>query len=730
MRFHGFFGKFFLICLVSYFPKTSFEAFMCERSYYNECLIETEQSGPFYCQTNETYSSLTYFSPSRQVLDSNLHLYNSNCSVYAFIFSNFRAIDLTTKLSSALLEYDIYVYYSEFKFIQNDEYAHEFNQSFFRTINNSINFGTGVNFNYNVTKNIFRNAEINLLYFQGLKDSKVSKNQFRFKENYIIHNLNSSIFNLVLHVFKISFDQYLLACDVFKKIHTLEIKYVLEKVEENAFENLKDLKFIAFRLLSLRNLYERSLKWMRRINQDIRISLENFTSNGYDPAYILIEQISMNPVFSLILNDYTYPDEDFCAFKSFPHQQYIFPILSDCFNSCTFYWLTQYHSFFDPTITNFFCDISNISQCDFKKMLAKCSIFNHFVTINEKETDIYLVYDQYSEIKKYDFVFSIVLFPIICSFGFVLNLLSIFTLMNKKFQKSFKDRMYKQMLLNSILNLFICFIHLFRITIKCIDPLSSFCIINLLTNKYYRIFVIILTNYIGNVLRTCSNFLHITVTLDRFIKSTDFKCDVFKKYTTSSLKLIYSLLLSSSLLLNSVRLFQFDYNLSFDNFLYPIISKDYFNMKYVVAYLNILNVILSKCAFIFIQIIIDIFLLFFIRKSIRIKIRFVLIGEMSSTNKIRNQSNKMERSVKLMMIVSSFVLFLTHTPDLLISIYMAMTFRSIVDNVFKESLLFSLFYFSISENIYFLSYSFNFFFYYFFNNNFRIHFKSLIGSYN
>jgi len=78
-----------------------------------------------------------------------------------------------------------------------------------------------------------------------------------------------------------------------------------------------------------------------------------------------------------------------------------------------------------------------------------------------------------------------------------------------------------------------------------------------------------------------------------------------------------------------------------------------------------------------------------------------------------------------MIIISGALSVLTHLPDLIISIVMAVSFKKILRGTQSSDVFFLFIYDNISQFVYFIGYSFDFFLFYSFNRNFRLSFKKL-----
>jgi hypothetical protein len=295
------------------------------------------------------------------------------------------------------------------------------------------------------------------------------------------------------------------------------------------------------------------------------------------------------------------------------------------------------------------------------------------------------------------------------------------------------DRMYKQMLWGSYVNLAICTIYSLNLTIKCIDPIDNFCIIPIVTNKLYRSFLLSTVNYFGNALKTASNMIQISISMDRFILLSERQSNNFARFKKLKLGCIYAFFILFGLLLNTVKVFEFNYDIDFQSLSYPQLNPIYFNLNMMYAYFNFLNIFVNNFCLILIQLIVDCKLFRFVHKA---HINKLII--LNPDKQIKNQTS--ETRIKLMIIINSTTLFVLHCPEMIISIIMAANCGRIVKgdisnpvkrytdyeayNEFGFS-IFSFFLLDISEIFYLLGYSISFFIYYCFNNVFRNSFKNM-----
>jgi hypothetical protein len=292
----------------------------------------------------------------------------------------------------------------------------------------------------------------------------------------------------------------------------------------------------------------------------------------YKNKQIMLDLIQNNKFHLISIShqfnySYLFPDEDICLFKDFPFQRLIYPliILSEkdkC--TCLLLWLSRYNNYspggYDP------CPNRN-KICNYTQMLNKCDLYKfkrRLSTISQHEYDNF--YSEYKdEQTRYnqrlaDVIVYNFLFPIIGFIGFVLNLLNVLVLTNKKCEKDLNKSLYKFMLFNSILSCLICFTSVFQFSVRCTTSSGRFCV----DTEYYpfaRYFFLIAFNYLVSVLKMASNCTHLMTSIDRYILCINGTQDekdskLAKFYKKFKLKTIFEGIISISLLLNIIKFFQ------------------------------------------------------------------------------------------------------------------------------------------------------------------------------
>jgi hypothetical protein len=705
---------FIVIWLICFEPIASLTKWC--KSYAESCHIddfERISEINIVCDMNIAMPLLDLWPNKRLVFDESIK--NVNCSVRDVFLNNIRAFHSNTSILLGKQVNFLNVYNSEFKFIYD---ADKFEQVFFS--NNSIRlvkFDREVKYFTNTPTIIFKDAQIYYLTFYDMVDTAIKKNYLTFQKSLQVSYLNSQVKNLDFYLFKVKLDNRLLDADVFEKVEKISISNQIEQIEVETFKPFKYLRHLTFNLYSVSDFIQKTgTVWMRNLNSPVKVDYKNGSELTVEKQFFLV----LEPLYAFLKYKPTFPEEDFCLYKDFPHENYVLLISSECRLTCTFMWLIQYFEFFQASlIPTCYISIANATSCDFSAMLDLCLIQDDDpqVKTEYEKIDFYSLNDANYKNKQYDFWISICLIPLFSFYGIVVNALNIIVLSNKHLKINKNNKMYEQMLLGSYANFFICMIYLFGLTIKCIDPIGGYCVLPLIVNKKYRYFALTIYVYIGSVLRTCSKLIQIIIALDRFILSTDNKNKLLLRISAFSVRKFLTFSLIFSLLVNVVKLFQFNYQLKYqldETFRYPVLFKYYFNFYFLYAYFNVLNILLNNCMFLAFELIIYFKMLHYVHQSIRNKIK--LLGSKKMNNNSENL--RAEKNIKRMIILSCLIMFVLHLPDLIISIWLAFTFSGLE---YQNSSLniFSFILNGISELCYIISYTLNFFIYFYFNSLFK-----------
>ncbi len=102
-------------------------------------------------------------------------------------------------------------------------------------------------------------------------------------------------------------------------------------------------------------------------------NLNIYVVNLSDSEYVTAQQMIIE--FNDESNTYTYPEEDFCNFVHFPHENRVFPLINtkqDLSCTCTLLWLIQRHNESEKVL-----ETRAIQNCwrsgDLRQRIMKCN---------------------------------------------------------------------------------------------------------------------------------------------------------------------------------------------------------------------------------------------------------------------------------------------------------------------------------------------------------------------
>jgi len=732
----NFLRKFFTISILFVLKIVFCEERLCSSSkepnrFY--CLIDNFDeitNLKIICDLNIVYDNLILLANKRIDFDQELNLIN--CTSKNIDLNNFKSFSVD-KLTFQSPYTFLNIFNSDFIFTFDSQ---TFEQSLFNKFK-IIYFKKDVRYYRNTTKTIFKNAMVSGFIFENLANSSLIRNYFTFNSSEAnVKNLNSTIGYIYISAFRLSINADIIDKQVFEKVRSINFQFDILGIEAETFKGLNNLKQIQLDIFSLRLFFHRGTEWMANLNTLVLVDFNN-SSQKYSKSDQMKLGFAQTLTDNLFAFYYDFPDEDFCYFKNFPHKHYVFPVLTKCFDSCLFKWLTQYERFFFLKYPSN-CAFNESKDCSYNKKLRFCELSYIRAISNDSmkiDSDEYLIqfFDKSYFNRKIKFVLSIIVLPVTSILGIILNTLNVLVLNNKRHKKHMKDRMYKQMFWGSCVNLAICLIYSLSFTVKCIDPIDNFCILSIVTNKFYRSFLLSFVNYFGNALKTTSNLIQISISLDRFILLSDRQSDTFATFKKQKLTRIYVLFIFIGLLINTIKVFEFNYDIDFQKLIYPRLNQSYFNLKTIYAYFNFFNILVNSVFLIILQLLIDCKLFRFVHQAHSNKLIFLNPDK-------QNKNHTSEIKIKLMIIINSVSLFALHCPEMIISIIMATNYAIVLKGDISHSVkkrsadyeaynefaysAFSFFLLDISEILYLLGYSISFFVYYFFNNVFRNSFKN------
>ena len=158
---------------------------------------------------------------------------------------------------------------------------------------------------------------------------------------------------------------------LFRTLWKITLYGVVNNIQSEIFLNFNHLKYIDLQLDNFKEFFHNENKWMKDLNylaKNLEMKKEEIK---YNLQYTFKIRFKYKLNRSLINHIYEYPDEDFCLFKHFPHDNLVLPIIITgkkipC--SCTLLWLIKdyqyyftvnYNETYDPYENYFYYDIED-----------------------------------------------------------------------------------------------------------------------------------------------------------------------------------------------------------------------------------------------------------------------------------------------------------------------------------------------------------------------------------
>jgi len=607
----------------------------------------------------------------------------------SFLLQNFKGFDLKSNpfknikfKSNTLIMWSIQ--YSTFAFYDNKRILIEskcnnnnnllLNKSFENQFNGYSIYLYENKYSANMCPLMFWNIKLTLLNINRISKTFIETNQIGFQHisnDLFLNEMNSIISHLQIYIYHSDLNSKFLNKHVFKQLKSIDMNGQITNLQEDLFKPFNKLNFIRFRTQNVKNILVHNNKWLNNINYDININPEdNILFSKYYKRFValVIYQTFAQSIF------YSYPNEDFCYFKTFPHNKLIFPILrpnnkTTC--SCTEIYLIQYSNIIKysiymlPTtyyLAPFYQDVlspnykhehcinrsfeETIKKCNFKQRLNLCHIKQ--ATSNTNKEAFYFYMTDWETLSNYShLILSVYLNPIISIISILFNILIFITLISKKLPKE-TIRMYNFLKINSIFNIIFLIIKLFKLIDTC-NQKDVICLFIYSKSVSLQYFKIIFIHVFGNVFQSTSNLTHITFTLSRYISITNSKSSFLKMIQSISLKMYLFLILTFSLLINVHIFFQYfifnNYSLlsiikadkiqeqeKFDDFKESFSKSEYL----ILNIFQFIKIIFSDLFYIIIAFVIDIRLLLFVKTK--------MLKKECLTNAVVNPSLQIEQT--------------------------------------------------------------------------------------
>jgi hypothetical protein len=668
------------------------------------------------CNKNIDYREIFVFPNARTSFNDEIK--SRNCRFSDFSLGNIREISLNKNLFSKFNKsFRLNFYYSDLRFVFDSK---NFSQNLLNnSILNEIFFAENIRYFENTPENAFKDAFLSQLSLNKLTKSKLFKNFISFKKSNETHDLNSTILRLNLeNVFQIDLSEVLLF-SIFGKFKMLKTSGQINKIDpDDLFLPFRDLKLLMINELSLKNFFHQiGLRWTKYLNNDVWYDYNLANASRPNTNSQMILKFSEYTFFNrqTPIQEYNFPDQDVCLFKDFPHKNLVFPYFFNCYNTCLFNWLIQHRKMFKLD-SDFLCDSTRI-DCDYENVFALCDSkdFSYTTDGNFEENAYYFDNPEYAK-QLIQYILIVIFIPILSTVGIVLNFISFRALLNKEYFKKKDDSMiiYQKMLICCLANLIICFLFAFKFTNQCIDPLRSLCINTIVTHRNLRIFLTVVFFYVGNSLKTYSNFIYFIISVQRYYLITNSKLNFLFKFFKHNKSSIFLLIISFSI--NIVKLFEHNSEIEYKFLIYPIVYTTDFDIYF---YINNFVIFSTNMLLFFIQSVVDINLLKFIIKSNKLN--------KSIGRTVGESKDKLEKRMKLMIFSNGIIFFLTHLLDIIVLILKNVK-EFYMQNFFFQRILFHILN-DWHDLIFIVNCSINILIFYVFNVKFRKSFNEKVATF-
>ena len=598
------------------------------------------------CKNNHTFSNSVHFIlSSPEILDSSHNLTSisnflvetnkmdnrgkSNSAVHiSNIYSNLKGFDLNTSFSidnSHLNQTNLPIY----TFVLCNSIFQFF-------VNNQLQVSCQDYLKWNLTqpKSLLQ-VKSEKLYFQNIKFSKTpicplyfkNANLYKvilnlqintfFKKNYLsfstLNNSDIDFLHANIEMLK-TYDSEKINIDsnsflnkyVFHNLIALWLMGEINSIEKDTFKSFKQLRTIYFETTFFGKLSRKGIEWISSINFDLNVNLSNRSELDLYAKQAKFINLQINLVYNDLSYIKIFENEDFCLFKDFPFNQLIIFRIYENFKdskelmrqkySCTVQWILQYHHLYAqyPNMginRRIYSDFltsnkENISfkfeKCDFEKMIDNCNR-KKFITRDNEWT----INDTKETIIVIEFIL-IILLPIICFIGLVINIIIIYTLYIKDNKNNLKTVQYSYLKMVSVSNIMVLIISILSPLYECQSYQSNLIIennkeIGIYCSPYHKlIFVqyykIIFAEFLCSVFKLISNFGYVGFLLCRLSMIGKEQTKLTNSF--SKIPIIYYIIASTiiSVGLSVIKIFKYEVNTFIPYLEYPIPLDKKYNM--------------------------------------------------------------------------------------------------------------------------------------------------------
>lgn len=491
------------------------------------------------------------------------------------LFKNLIGIDTSLPTIYPVNKYRLVLKQSWFQFYSSDRAILKCQEStpssFVFSLFDKLIIDYDVDFVNKICPYLFRNATLTrLLIFGSIRNSRLKASSFQIDPTPVNTSLNSHIKEFfILNGYNLALDNATLDSRVFAHVSQLIFGNLISYIQKDLFKTLRSLKLVCFAVSNLASFFHtHGMEWSFGLNQDLgSLNPLNFTNTETSRSMLVLfsaEALYTDDAISIHMSDYSYPDLDWCIFEPFPYNQLVYPLIHSSVLECNCNLATlvkdfsmyneliqtelSKHKFYHSVLNNSLRIIALCSNFSFSHCsnLSKCSWSgNKSVSINY----------QYLDGREINFSFAVVLTPIVCFIGMVLNIMVLRDIHEE--QKT--ERSFQLMSIIATLNSFYCFINLFNLLTVCINMSNLFCS-SIYTSQFAQYFKLIAIVYIGESLKSWSNFLYLMLTVDRFVMIGQDHPWIYKEINEVSIKKVLAVTCIFSMAFNVIYLFQYGVN--------------------------------------------------------------------------------------------------------------------------------------------------------------------------
>lgn len=357
-----------------------------------------------------------------------------------------------------------------------------------------------------------------------------------------LNKINSTIrYFYIRYAYKLDLNNNTLHPRVFNTLQYLQISQTsIYSIQIDVFKDLTRLRTVNMLFINLRYFYHfNQITWMSYLNRkpdNAKHYLKNTTESikYVNSTYVKLGLYThavnndLYPVEFFPYFDYRYPDEDFCLFVSFPHENLLLPIMQSNLSTiectCTLRWILKNQKYF-RSIGIIFDDLNfapdqfyafnSIEECDTDQKRRLCEING----TQEYKADYFTIYDLKDTIKSIQTVSLNIFGPITSTLALLTNILTTVTVYqiqnnnNHGNKLNTNNNFYRYMKWNGVLNTVYSVLFLLFYSIVC-DIKSE--------NNHGEIEDTcfqeqIYVNLFGNILKLMSNFFFLQMCLNRFV---------------------------------------------------------------------------------------------------------------------------------------------------------------------------------------------------------------------